>query len=295
MNILVAVWMITYNHEKFIAQAIESIIAQKTSFSFKLFIGEDCSTDNTKQKIQELIEKYPDKIHARFNENNLGVKPNLVTTFKECFSSGAKYIAMCEGDDYWIDEYKLQKQVDFLENNTDHVLVTTNAFKVKEGNDFKKAELFLYNVESYSFGMERLIQLPTPTVTLTVCFRNNLVKEYPDIFWESTGGDLRYFMLLAEHGKCYYLNNVTGVYRKHQGGVTHIRKGRKQFLDRLNRYEESLQNNINWNEYFEYRYDKEFTKNIIDRHKKIIKFSIAAFKFGKAIKHYKQLKQIQNK
>ena len=103
--------MITYNHEKFIAEAIEGVVMQKTNFQFELVIGEDCSTDNTRAICIEYQKKYPDIIRLRLPETNQGMMLNWINNIN---SGRGKYIALCDGDDYWTDPYKLQKQVDFM-------------------------------------------------------------------------------------------------------------------------------------------------------------------------------------
>lgn len=119
---MVVVQMVTYNHEKYVEQAIESVMMQKTSFRYKLIIAEDYSTDRTREICIELKNKYPDKIDLLLNSRNLGVTLNALQVHKACIASGAKYVAICEGDDYWTDPLKLQKQVDFLESNSDFIL-----------------------------------------------------------------------------------------------------------------------------------------------------------------------------
>ena len=121
-DIMVAVYMITYNHEKYILQSVESIIEQRTNFRYKLFIGDDNSLDGTSVILASLKDKYPYKIDYTLNTTNLGASKNAINIFYRCFNSGAKYIGMCEGDDYWADRYKLQKQIDFLEANDDYAI-----------------------------------------------------------------------------------------------------------------------------------------------------------------------------
>src|SRR5271157_958173 len=117
---LVAVFMVTYNHEQFIAQAIESVMMQKTNFPYKLFIGEDCSTDGTADICRNLKSKYKDRIELHINQKNLGASPNSNQLLEVCYRSGAKYVALLEGDDYWTDKQKLQIQVAFLEANPEY-------------------------------------------------------------------------------------------------------------------------------------------------------------------------------
>jgi len=119
---LVSVWMITYNHKPYIAQAIEGVLMQRTSFPFELVIGEDCSTDGTREVVLECQKRHPETIRVITSERNVGMQLNELRTDKAC---RGKYIAYCEGDDYWHHPLKLQKQVDYLESHLDVGLVYT--------------------------------------------------------------------------------------------------------------------------------------------------------------------------
>src|SRR4030042_2430256 len=116
---LVDVAMGTYNHEKFSAQALESVLSQRTNFSYRIIISDDCSTDNTRAIIMSYAEKHPGKIITIFPQKHVGLlhpdRP-FIKVLKQCT---AKYIALLEGDDYWTEPYKLQKQVDFLKTHAD--------------------------------------------------------------------------------------------------------------------------------------------------------------------------------
>ena len=122
---LVSISMITYNHAPFIAQAIEGVLQQKTTFPFELVIGEDCSTDNTREIVSEYHKKHPDIFRVIASDKNIGATRNSLRTLKAC---QGKYIAYCEGDDYWHHPYKLQKQVDYLESHQECGLVYWNSF-----------------------------------------------------------------------------------------------------------------------------------------------------------------------
>jgi len=122
MNLLLVIRILTYNHESYISNCLESIVAQKTTFRFKAIIGEDCSTDNTALICGEFEKHYPTLIELHCSPfNNLQL--NSSNNWEHCINSGAKYIALLEGDDFWIDSLKLQKQVDFLEGNPDYSAV----------------------------------------------------------------------------------------------------------------------------------------------------------------------------
>ena len=129
-GMMVSVVFITYNHEKYVRKALLSVLQQETDFSFEVIVGEDCSTDNTRLILQEIKEQYPDQVKLLFREKNLG-RPtlNVYQTSMEC---KGKYVAYLEGDDYWTDPKKLQKQVDFLETHPEYIAVTHTCKLVDE-------------------------------------------------------------------------------------------------------------------------------------------------------------------
>jgi glycosyltransferase involved in cell wall biosynthesis len=133
---LVSVWMTTYNHEKYISDAIEGVVNQKTSFPFELVIGEDKSSDKTREICLRYKELYPDIIKLIINPTNIGLISNYNETLQEC---NGKYIAYCDGDDYWTDLNKLQKQVDFLEADKSIDMVFTEKH-VQKGQEIFKSE-----------------------------------------------------------------------------------------------------------------------------------------------------------
>ncbi len=129
-EMMVSVVFITYNHEKYVRRALMSVLEQKTTFPFEVIVGEDCSTDSTRVILQEIKEQYPDQVKLLFREKNLG-RPtlNVYQTSMEC---KGKYVAYLEGDDYWTDTEKLQKQVDFLESHPEYIAVTHTCQLVDE-------------------------------------------------------------------------------------------------------------------------------------------------------------------
>ena len=134
---IVSVFILVYNQELYIKQTIQSILDQKTNFDFNLVIGEDCSTDNTLKILNDFKDKYPDQIKLISLKKNIGLIHNFVNTVKEC---DGKFIAICDGDDFWLDECKLQKQVDFLENNLDYSIVFTNKTNLFSNGTLKDSE-----------------------------------------------------------------------------------------------------------------------------------------------------------
>src|SRR5215208_3554649 len=134
-QLLVSVSVITYNHERFIVQALESILIQKVNFKYEVIIGDDCSTDNTRKILEEYAVKYPDRIklilHEKKGEGIPG-KLNFISTIE---AARGKYIALLDGDDFWTDESKLQKQVDFLEKNPGYSICFHKASILYDGTD----------------------------------------------------------------------------------------------------------------------------------------------------------------
>jgi glycosyltransferase involved in cell wall biosynthesis len=208
----VSVFMITYNHERFIAQAIESVLMQQTDFSYELVIGEDCSTDRTRQICKEYQEKYPDKIRLLLAEKNLGIRENGLRTLRAC---RGQYIAFLEGDDYWTTPRKLQMQTDFLDSDPDFALCFTREDMIDE-SDGKGVRPRPRDIREVT-TIEDICQddyISSPTVI----FRNN-----PAIKDEFTPDcqtfDWILWVFIAQYGKIKFIDEVTAVYRFHKGGI----------------------------------------------------------------------------
>ncbi len=248
----VSVCVITYNHEKFIVETIESILNQQTKFDYELVIGEDCSTDRTRAICLQYKEKFPDKIQLILQNENQGMMRNMIQTILSCHG---KYIAFCEGDDYWIDPLKLQKQVDFLETNSDYVLCFHNALIQNENNSDSKLFIHSHLKRSTFFGADILKEWLIPSAS--VVFRNGLIKSFPSFLEQGTHGDLALFLMHAEYGKIKYLDEAMSVYRRHSTGVTNVYKGLQHNLKHIEFCR-------NLNSYFNFKYDKLFKKRIAD-------------------------------
>lgn len=213
-----SVHMITYNHEKFIGKAIESVLMQKTNFDYELVIGDDKSTDNTRGIIEEYKNKYPEIIKLNFHDRNIGAINNFKSTLEAC---SGEYIAILEGDDYWIDENKLQKQVDFLDKNKDFSMCFTD---YKELNNKNGTEIVKYVSDlCKEFNTENLIRFNF-IPHLTCAFRNKDIDSYPEWLWDCNILDYPMHLLRSIDGKIGFINDVTSVYRKHDTGVTNRSK-----------------------------------------------------------------------
>lgn len=211
----VSVWITTYNHEKFIAKALDSALMQKTEFDYEIIIGEDFSTDNTRQIVLDFKEKYPDKIRLFLPEKNLGMILLSKATYGLCTG---EYIAWLDGDDYWTDSSKLQKQVDFLEENLDFVVSFHN---VKQLNEIDGTYIINNGPprnDDDSFSILHLLKTINPIHSSSVVHRNILGNKLPEWVYSLPYLDLALLYLLLEHGKFKYINDVIGVYRKHVRG-----------------------------------------------------------------------------
>lgn len=222
---LVSVCVPAYQHEKFIAECLDSILMQQTNFPFEVLVGEDESSDRTREICKEYANKYPDKIRLFLRDRKTSQlydeSGDLLHRFNVKWlrkSSRGKYIALCEGDDYWTNKHKLQNQVDFLETHPDYSMCFHNAeviytFKSDSHpfSDIKEGEYS--GVQVYE---SRLIP------TASVVFVKECIEHKDYIFNANFFfGDLILFLTLAECGKLWYFNEMWSVYRKHEGGMMH--------------------------------------------------------------------------
>ena len=211
-EILLSVCMTTYNHEDYISQAIESVLMQLTNFRYELVIGEDCSTDNTRKICIEYKNKYPEKIKLLLREQNLGMFENGILTMKDC---KGKYIATLEGDDYWTDPNKLQKQVDFLEKNQDFSVCFHKVRILQQG---------IFRKDPYTkvpFKISTVLDLAKKGNYIHTCssvFRNKHI--YHDLPKNIQPLDYAIHLVNTKDGeKIIYIKKVMAVYRIHPGGV----------------------------------------------------------------------------
>ncbi|BBO81312.1 hypothetical protein DSCO28_18780 [Desulfosarcina ovata subsp. sediminis] len=178
-NPLISVLMITYNHESFIAKAIESVLMQETNYSFELIIGEDCSTDNTHKIVLDYAQRYPDCIKVVTSEKNVGFVKNAYRTFLEC---RGKYIAFCEGDDYWNNSTKLQKQIDYLEKHSECGLICSD-YDIYYTDTGKRIERVNHNSKRDPITLRNILYTLRGTSgiqTCTVVVRSDIYKKVLD-------------------------------------------------------------------------------------------------------------------
>ena len=219
---LVSVCMITYNHAKYISQAIESVLMQKASFPFELVIGEDCSTDNTRSTCIEYQNKFPDIIKSRLPHKNQGMIRNFIETKRAC---QGKYIAICEGDDYWTDTFKLQKQVDFLESNPQYGLCFTDAdILYSKSNKIIKSFDLSHKKYIPTGDVFKELLYGNPYKTCTAMFRSNAAQGYTEILDDNKFqfADIGLWLHISKYFKVGYLKETTAVYRVLKNSATHF-------------------------------------------------------------------------
>ena len=214
MQSLVTVIMITYGHEHYIEQAIRGVFIQKTNFSINLIIANDGSPDGSDDVIKAVITEAPDNIQVSYvrHQKNMGMISNFLFALTQAKS---QYVALCEGDDYWIDPLKLQRQVRYLEENLDTGMVCGNCLRYMETNrSFLKDKVRSNNRE---IRLQELFYL-NPVVTLTTLFRGSFLPSIIDFFkkdfnphWKM--GDFPIWLLIAMQAKIVKLGNIDGVYR----------------------------------------------------------------------------------
>jgi len=228
INPLVSVHVITYQHVDYIQECIDGILMQKVNFPIEIVIGEDESTDGTREKCIEYAKQYPDKIRLFLRDRkqtivNDGQKIyyfNGKLTLKAC---RGKYIALCEGDDYWIDPYKLQKQVDFLQSNSSYSLCFHRYYRKINGH----LELMpAHYDEKEKITIEKYAKKVSGVHTLSVVFKNDTdLFSLKDYLGKDTGTYFL-FMLIAERGCFKYFSDPMAVYRVNTSGMY---SGKKAF------------------------------------------------------------------
>ena len=231
---LVSVCTLAYNHAPYIRECLDGILMQKTNFAFELLIHDDASTDGTADIIREYEAKYPDivkPIYQTENQYSKGVKVSITYQFPR---AKGKYIALCEGDDYWTDPLKLQKQVDFMEANPDYGLCYTSINMLHLDKSFSHE----YNFSNDFEPTINELMISNPICTLTTLFRKDLYAKYIEEVepqnqnWKM--GDYPIWIWFALHSKIKYLNGITGVYRRTIGSASNSSDKNKQLSFLLN-------------------------------------------------------------
>lgn len=228
-----SVCLITYNHEQFIAQALDSILQQKTSFDFEIVIGEDASTDSTRHICRQYADQHPTTIRLLPRQSNIGMMRNFMETFGNC---RGEYIAFIEGDDYWTDPLKLETQVSFLENNKEFSLCFHNVVnKFMRINENAEVLFHKQKIPDIYETSDLLKQWFIPSSSV-------LLRSYPDFqlphwFIYCKSGDIPFLLLISLRGKLKYIHQLMGVYRIHDAGISSTHNGYEKIISMIYIYE----------------------------------------------------------
>lgn len=215
-RVLVSICCITFNQESYIRDALEGFVNQKTNFKYEVLIHDDASTDKTADIIREYQEKYPEMIKPILQTENQYSKglTNVSGTwnFPRAVKNGSKYIAMCEGDDYWISADKLQKQVDYMESHPDCSLVFHSAKVEVQGSAVTERMMRPYK-KTQVVSPEEIIDKRSGYPTASLMFKTEMVKELPDFYNNAPIADIPLQLLSANLGYAYYMDEPMCVYR----------------------------------------------------------------------------------
>lgn len=218
-NDMVSVAITTFNMEQYIEKTLNSILMQRTSFPIEIVVSDDGSEDNTCEVVKRYMEKYPNI--RLISTGHIGKMPNFIRSLQEC---KGKYIALCDGDDYWIDENKLQMQYNFLEEHPDFVACWTNTWVIDDETGEKVlAKTHVWD-EADTEGLlshrdDDNIQM-SPGHTSAYFYRNGLVKEYPEWMYGDVMTDFPLYMQVTRYGKSKFINVPMTVYRGRLNGVS---------------------------------------------------------------------------
>lgn len=281
---LVTICCITYNHAAYIRECLNGFLMQETNFKFEVVIHDDASTDETQSIIKEYCEKYPNvfsPIFQHVNQYSRGIK-SIIQTFCVPQFRG-KYVAMCEGDDYWIDPYKLQKQVDFLESHPDYGMCYT---KVKRF--VPKNNKFIDEWGGPNETMDKLL-IENTIPTLTAVFHKAIYYNYlTEIHPSKRGwlmGDYPIWLYFAQNSKIKFINETTGVYRVCTESASHSND-----LEKIIRFNNSYHDIRTW---YNSR-QNTIPQEKLDQNQAVLLFNSSVFRSSK---EYAELyyKRIENK
>lgn len=217
--------MITYGHEKFIEQAINGVLMQQVDFDIEFIIANDCSPDRTDAIVKKIITESPNITWIKYtnHESNLGMMPNFVWALKQ---AKGKYIALCEGDDYWTDPFKLQKQVDFLEKNINYSMCFHSVTIYNKISNKIYPEIV---AENRNYPIDELLLTKTAH-TVSFMFKNEYLTANIFLHKSLFAGDVLVALLMAEKGMVYGMQEEMAVYRIHPNGISNFESTRLGIL-----------------------------------------------------------------
>lgn len=252
----ISIIITTYNQEEYISQAIESVLMQQYCPEYEIVIGNDCSTDNTGLIIEDYRKKYPDKIKVLYRNKNLGMLHNLKDCFENC---SGEYIAILEGDDYWIDNEKLRKQYDLLSKKNDALLCFNDIYlKYNNEENLKEHLKGIKKKIKNKISFEELVKYGNPIANFSCCmYRKKALKYIPESYWENKeNADWLFNLYLLDVADGIYLKDRCSVYRINDKGIwSSLSSEEKCYLiiKAINEY----------NKLFNYKYTKIFMKQLV--------------------------------
>lgn len=212
-NIDISVVVPVYNHEKYIEKALTSILEQHTTYRMEILIGEDCSPDHSRNILKRMDERYPGRMQIFYHEKNIGATKNV---YLLCKASKGKYIAILEGDDYWIDKYKIQKQITFLEKHQEYIGAACNFLKIDSEEKILENQCISNGRVNRDFTWEDFLKYGFEFQTGTLMFRNFLLdgNDYSILYKaHEMVGDLTILTILLNRGTIYVMNDIMSAYR----------------------------------------------------------------------------------
>lgn len=259
---VVTVYCLVFNHEKYIRNALDGFVNQKTNFDFQVIVHDDCSTDNSALIIKDYAEKYPNIIKPIFqHENQYSKGKDIKREFIFPLVQG-EYIAVCEGDDYWCDETKLQKQVDFLENNPEYIACAHDT-EIIEMSSGKKRRMF-NNDEDHDISLENIVSGNFFHIS-SVMYRSKVINTFPPFFEKAKSfGDVPLALNLYINGRIRYLGKVMSVYRHGTQGSWSYRN-EYDMHSRVNSYQQYIDMLKSFNDYTCFKYN-EIIKYYINKY-----------------------------
>lgn len=229
-QIFVSICCLTYNHELYIRDCLEGFIKQKTNFPFEILIHDDASTDKTQEIIREYEAIYPHIIKPLYQKENQYSKGKGISIKFQFPRAKGKYIAICEGDDYWTDPYKLQKQVDFLEKNDDYGLVYTEYDKLSQSNKRIEKNCFKNSSVIYPNTFEDFLINSWFIPPATWVFRSLILDQFYLKFKEEyVVGDLPLLLTISANYKVGYIDESMAVYRVLKSSASHFKEYDKEY------------------------------------------------------------------
>ncbi|WP_136514791.1 glycosyltransferase [Geomonas edaphica] len=214
MGVKVSILMITYNHEKYLAQALDSVLEQEVAFDYEIVVGEDNSSDGTGRILAEYQKRFPEKIRIVTSASNVGMHRNFIRTYRACVG---EYVALLEGDDYWTSPHKLKMQVDFLDGHPDYV-TCFHAVDIYSEMVDRVIDRVRAAEGDKAFTLDDIVS-ENVVPTCSAVFRNGIIAEFPEWLCGLKMLDWPVHILNAHAGPLMYLDQPMAMYRVHPNGV----------------------------------------------------------------------------